>query len=215
MIHHSVPEKSNQATAKLLHVPALVDSWFTLKAPRQGKHWNLDHPIYKKYRPAAAWLHLIHCQWMLPLLSDALSFINRVNEVMSCIADNCPGTLCLDVDSGPKWQIDCNICHILSLAISMNSLTGISKNICTIWQMHGAKACNSSPFLRIRLGNLFGTCSQNVLKIKVFFHTFHTFSYTFFASVEQAHKIKATADFCDESLVKPEVARTYNMLTGA
>ena len=48
----------------------------------QGKHWNLDHPIYKKYRPA----------------------------VMSCIADNCPGTLCLDVDSGPKWQIDCNIC---------------------------------------------------------------------------------------------------------
>lgn len=29
---------------------------------------------------------------------------------MSCIADNCPGTLCLDVDSAPKWQIDCNIC---------------------------------------------------------------------------------------------------------
>ncbi|CAJ1433993.1 unnamed protein product [Effrenium voratum] len=48
----------------------------------QGKHWNLDHPIYKKYRPA----------------------------VMSCIADNCSGTLCLDVDSGPKWQIDCNVC---------------------------------------------------------------------------------------------------------
>jgi len=48
----------------------------------QGKHWNLDHPIYKKYRPA----------------------------VMSCIADNCPGTLCLDIDSAPKWQIDCNIC---------------------------------------------------------------------------------------------------------
>eukprot|EP00933_Yihiella_yeosuensis_P022632 TRINITY_DN1779_c0_g1_i1.p1 TRINITY_DN1779_c0_g1~~TRINITY_DN1779_c0_g1_i1.p1 ORF type:complete len:858 (+),score=171.26 TRINITY_DN1779_c0_g1_i1:68-2641(+) len=48
----------------------------------QGKHWNLDHPIYKKYRPA----------------------------VMSCIADNCPGTLCLDVDSAPKWQIDCNVC---------------------------------------------------------------------------------------------------------
>ena len=21
---------------------------------RQGKHWNLDHPIYKKYRPAVA-----------------------------------------------------------------------------------------------------------------------------------------------------------------
>mmetsp|Transcript_121100 Transcript_121100/g.386761 ORF Transcript_121100/g.386761 Transcript_121100/m.386761 type:complete len:858 (-) Transcript_121100:55-2628(-) len=47
-----------------------------------GKHWELEHPIYQKYRPA----------------------------VMSCIADNCPGTLCLDVDSAPKWQIDCNIC---------------------------------------------------------------------------------------------------------
>mmetsp|Transcript_30608 Transcript_30608/g.54729 ORF Transcript_30608/g.54729 Transcript_30608/m.54729 type:complete len:860 (+) Transcript_30608:77-2656(+) len=48
----------------------------------QGKHWNLDHPIYKKYRPA----------------------------VMSCIGEHCPGTLCLDVDSAPKWQIDCNVC---------------------------------------------------------------------------------------------------------
>jgi len=47
-----------------------------------GKHWELEHPIYKKYRPA----------------------------VMGCIADNCPGTLCLDVDSAPKWQIDCNVC---------------------------------------------------------------------------------------------------------
>ncbi|CAK9078862.1 DNA topoisomerase 3-beta-1 (DNA topoisomerase III beta-1) [Durusdinium trenchii] len=48
----------------------------------QGKHWNLDHPIYKKYRPA----------------------------VMDCFADHCSGTLCLDVDSGPKWQMDCNVC---------------------------------------------------------------------------------------------------------
>jgi len=47
-----------------------------------GKHWELEHPIYQKYRPA----------------------------VMSCFAENCPGTLCLDVDSAPKWQIDCNIC---------------------------------------------------------------------------------------------------------
>jgi len=47
-----------------------------------GKHWELEHPVYKKYRPA----------------------------VLSCIADNCPGTLCLDVDSAPKWQIDCNVC---------------------------------------------------------------------------------------------------------
>jgi len=47
-----------------------------------GKHWELEHPVYKKYRPA----------------------------VMSCIGDNCPGTLCLDVDSAPKWQIDCNVC---------------------------------------------------------------------------------------------------------
>lgn len=47
-----------------------------------GKHWELEHPIYQKYRPA----------------------------VMSCIGDNCPGFLCLDVDSKPKWQVDCNIC---------------------------------------------------------------------------------------------------------
>ena len=36
-------------------------------------------------------------------------------EVMSCIADNCSGTLCLDVDSGPKWQIDCNVCGDLRM----------------------------------------------------------------------------------------------------
>jgi len=48
----------------------------------QGKHWELEHPIYQKWRPA----------------------------VLSCIQENCPGTLCLDVDSAPKWQIDCNVC---------------------------------------------------------------------------------------------------------
>eukprot|EP00928_Gymnodinium_smaydae_P066381 TRINITY_DN493_c0_g1_i1.p1 TRINITY_DN493_c0_g1~~TRINITY_DN493_c0_g1_i1.p1 ORF type:complete len:870 (-),score=213.50 TRINITY_DN493_c0_g1_i1:206-2782(-) len=48
-----------------------------------GKHWELEHPVYQKYRPA----------------------------VMSCIADECRGgTLCLDVDSAPKWQMDCNVC---------------------------------------------------------------------------------------------------------
>mmetsp|Transcript_9240 Transcript_9240/g.21182 ORF Transcript_9240/g.21182 Transcript_9240/m.21182 type:complete len:859 (-) Transcript_9240:33-2609(-) len=47
-----------------------------------GKFWELEHPIYQKYRP----------------------------PVLSCIAENCPGTLCLDVDSAPKWQIDCNVC---------------------------------------------------------------------------------------------------------
>merc|ERR1712007_70919 len=26
------------------------------------------------------------------------------------MGEHCPGTLCLDVDSAPKWQIDCNIC---------------------------------------------------------------------------------------------------------
>ena len=29
---------------------------------------------------------------------------------MTCFGENCPGTLCLDVDSAPKWQIDCNVC---------------------------------------------------------------------------------------------------------
>jgi len=51
-------------------------------AAEQGKYWNLDHPICKKYRPA----------------------------VMSCFGENCSGTLCLDVDSAPKWQLDCNVC---------------------------------------------------------------------------------------------------------
>lgn len=47
-----------------------------------GKYWELEHPIYQKYRPA----------------------------VMHCIADQCSGTLCLDVDSAPDWQLDCNVC---------------------------------------------------------------------------------------------------------
>eukprot|EP00927_Polykrikos_kofoidii_P056414 TRINITY_DN50530_c0_g1_i1.p1 TRINITY_DN50530_c0_g1~~TRINITY_DN50530_c0_g1_i1.p1 ORF type:complete len:861 (-),score=130.51 TRINITY_DN50530_c0_g1_i1:243-2825(-) len=47
-----------------------------------GKHWELEHPVYQKYRP----------------------------PVLSCINENCTGTLCLDVDSAPKWQIDCNVC---------------------------------------------------------------------------------------------------------
>jgi len=51
-------------------------------ASAAGKYWELQHPIYKKYRPA----------------------------VMLCIAEHCPGTLCLDVDSAPKWQMDCNVC---------------------------------------------------------------------------------------------------------
>eukprot|EP00929_Paragymnodinium_shiwhaense_P013359 TRINITY_DN121220_c0_g1_i1.p1 TRINITY_DN121220_c0_g1~~TRINITY_DN121220_c0_g1_i1.p1 ORF type:complete len:858 (+),score=186.81 TRINITY_DN121220_c0_g1_i1:105-2678(+) len=51
------------------------------KASAAGKLWELEHPVHKKYRPA----------------------------VMSCIADDCEGTLCLDVDSHPKWQIDCNM----------------------------------------------------------------------------------------------------------
>ena len=32
--------------------------------PRQGKHWNLDHPIYKKYRPAAARQHFLIAIWL-------------------------------------------------------------------------------------------------------------------------------------------------------
>lgn len=69
----------------------------------QGKHWNLSHPIYKKYRPA----------------------------VMSCIADNCPGTLCLDVDSAPKWQIDCNIClQQLSLFEDKAHKIKVSSDVC-------------------------------------------------------------------------------------
>merc|ERR1711972_1031889 len=47
-----------------------------------GKHWELEHPIYMKYRP----------------------------QVLSCIAEGCTGALCLDVDSAPKWQVDCNVC---------------------------------------------------------------------------------------------------------
>jgi len=47
-----------------------------------GKFWELEHPVYMKYRP----------------------------QVLSCIGEGCGGTLCLDVDSGPKWQVDCNVC---------------------------------------------------------------------------------------------------------
>ena len=51
------------------------------------------------------------------------------SKVMSCIADNCPGTLCLDVDSGPKWQIDCNICHFLNGQVSLDALALLWKEL--------------------------------------------------------------------------------------
>ena len=44
-------------------------------------------------------------------------------QVMSCIADNCSGTLCLDVDSGPKWQIDCNVCGDLRTRFSFEEFS--------------------------------------------------------------------------------------------
>lgn len=72
-------------------------------AAEHGKHWNLDHPIYKKYRPA----------------------------VMSCIDENCTGTLCLDVDSAPKWQIDCNVCmQFLSIFEDKAHKVKVSSDVC-------------------------------------------------------------------------------------
>ena len=113
--------------------------------PRQGKHWNLDHPIYKKYRPAASGLHgtsWYHLEWQ-----QKLAYLALKSEVMSCIADNCPGTLCLDVDSGPKWQIDCNICHFLNGQGEFRCLDAP-------WKGTGipmpCEVCNNSLSLRIR-----------------------------------------------------------------
>ena len=195
MIHHSVPEKSNQATAKLLHV-ALVDSWFTLKAPRQGKHWNLDHPIYKKYRPAAVWLHLIQCQWMLSLLSDVLSFYKQSQwgDVMHC------------------WQLSG---HALlgrwfgaKMADRLQHLSYpqvIGPLAWTVWLVHQHDICTILRCQGLQQLSIFEDKARESVRNKFSLirgsRTFPYFSYTFFASVEQAHKIKATTDFCDESLV--------------
>ena len=195
MIHHSVPEKSNQATAKLLHV-ALVDSWFTLKAPRQGKHWNLDHPIYKKYRPAAVWLHLIQCQWMLSLLSDVLSFYKQSQwgDVMHC------------------WQLSG---HVLlgrwfgaKMADRLQHLSYpqvIGPLAWTVWLVHQHDICTILRCQGLQQLSIFEDKARESVRNKFSLirgsRTFPYFSYTFFASVEQAHKIKATTDFCDESLV--------------
>ena len=135
--------------------------------PRQGKHWNLDHPIYKKYRPAATlsgsrWMPFA-CMRTLAHAAISPSFIihssmdafrvtwidspSGADEVMSCIADNCSGTLCLDVDSGPKWQIDCNVCrHLTGVAIAQScSATSACIQGCT-----DNEVCNSFPSLRTR-----------------------------------------------------------------
>ncbi len=53
-------------------------------ASAANKDFDLQHPIYKKYRPA----------------------------IFGCFEDNCSGTICLDVDSAPKWQMDCNVCPV-------------------------------------------------------------------------------------------------------
>merc|ERR1712137_1351097 len=35
--------------------------------------------------------------------------LNQVG-VFTCPEEHCNGTVCLDVNSAPKWQMDCNIC---------------------------------------------------------------------------------------------------------